>query len=100
MQHFLVILLGMHLGVGLLLLQVGPLSALMREARGDALLSRLILALFILMLWPCLWPSAVYRPQFRMSSLTFELDSRLDPFDQLSQFDRDNVAPSSDALAG
>lgn len=90
MQHFLVILLGLHLGIGLLLLRLGPLSALMREARGDALASRLILAVFILMLWPCLWPSAVYRPQFRMSTLTF---------DALDQFDRDSVAPSSDALA-
>lgn len=106
MQHFLVILLGLHLGIGLLLLRVGPLSALMREARGDDRLSRLILAVFILMLWPCLWPSAVYRPQFRVSALTFDLDSRMDrlsqfnQLNQLNQFDRDSAPPSRDVLAG
>ena len=95
MQHFLVILLGLHLVIGLLLLRVGPLSALMQETRGDALSSRLILAVFILMLWPCLWPTAVYRPQFGLSTLTFNLDSRM-----ANQFDTDNPLVSSDTRAG
>ncbi|MEY4908184.1 MAG: hypothetical protein RL260_1902, partial [Pseudomonadota bacterium] len=49
MQHFLVILLGLHLGIGLLLLQIGPLSHLMHETRGDGLQSRAILAMFLLL---------------------------------------------------
>jgi hypothetical protein len=61
MQHFLVILPSLHLGIGLLLLQVGPLSHLMDETRGDGLNSRIILAALLLLLWPCLWPTAVYR---------------------------------------
>jgi hypothetical protein len=94
MQHFLVILLSLHLGIGLLLLQVGPLSHLMHETRGDGLQSRVILAVFLLLLWPCLWPTAVYRPQFSTSALTFGLSNR--PADQT---DTDNWSPSSDALA-
>ena len=81
MQHFLVILLGLYLGIGLLLLNVGPLSALMQETRRDGLRSRLILAVFLLLLWPCLWPTAVYRPQFGLHALTFELHSRQHPVD-------------------
>lgn len=95
MQHFLVILLGLHLVVGLLLLRVGPLSALMQETRDDALGSRLLLAVFILMLWPCLWPTAIYRPQFGLSTLTFNLDSRM-----ADQFDTDRLLVSSDTRAG
>ena len=94
MQHFPAILLGLHMGIGLLLLRVGPLSHLMHEAREDAPSSRLILAVFLLLLWPCLWPTAVYRPQFGLSSLTFELDSRL-----TAQFDTDRPGLSSDTLA-
>lgn len=93
MQHFLVILLGLHLGIGLLLLNVGPLSDLMRETRQDGLHSRLILAVFLLLLWPCLWPTAVYRPQFGLNALTFEIHSRLD------QVDIDRWSVSSEALA-
>lgn len=95
MQHFLVILLGLHLVIGLLLLRVGPLSALMQETRGDALGSRLLLAVFILMLWPCLWPTAIYRPQFSLSQLTFDVDSRM-----MGQFDTDRLLVSSDTRAG
>jgi hypothetical protein len=93
MQHFLVILLGLHLGIGLLLLQVGPLSHLMRETRGDGLNSRIILAIFLLLLWPCLWPTAVYRPQFSTSALTFGLNSGM------GQAEMDNWSPSSETLA-
>jgi uncharacterized membrane protein (DUF4010 family) len=81
MQHFLVILLGLYLGIGLLLLKVGPLSPLMDETRQEGLHSRMILAAFLLLLWPCLWPSAVYRPQFGLNVLTFEIHSRLDQAD-------------------
>ena len=94
MQHFLVILLGLHLGIGLLLLQVGPLSHLMHETRGDGLNSRLVLAVFLLLLWPCLWPTAVYRPQFGADALTFDLNSA--PMDQV---DADIWSPSSETLA-
>lgn len=94
MQHLLVILLGLHLGIGLLLLQVGPLSHLMDETRGDGLNSRIILALFLLLLWPCLWPTAVYRPQFGASALTFGLNSRW-----LDQVDAVSWSASSEALA-
>ncbi|MEX8492495.1 hypothetical protein [Sphaerotilus sp.] len=93
MQHFLVILLGLHLGIGLLLLNVGPLSDLMRETRQDALNSRLILAVVLLLLWPCLWPTAVYRPQFGLNALTFEIHSRLD------RIDIDKWSASGEALA-
>ncbi|WP_310461494.1 hypothetical protein [Sphaerotilus sp.] len=93
MQHFLVILLGLHLGIGLLLLQVGPLSHLMHESREDALNSRVILAIVLLLLWPCLWPTAVYRPQFGTSALTFGLNSGM------GQAETDNRSSSSDALA-
>jgi hypothetical protein len=93
MQHFLVILLGLHIGIGLLLLQIGPLSRLMEETRHDGWQSRLILAILLLLLWPCLWPTAVYRPQFSSSALTFGLNSRLD------QSDTDIWSPSSDVLA-
>jgi hypothetical protein len=95
MQHFPVLLLGLHMGIGLVLLRVGPLSHLVRESREDAPSSRLLLAIFLLLLWPCLWPTAVYRPQFGLSSLTFELDSRL-----AAQFDTDRLGLSSDTLAG
>lgn len=95
MQHFLVILLGLHLGIGLLLLRVGPLSALMQETRDDAVGSRLILAVFILMLWPCLWPTAIYRPQFSLSQLTFDVDSRM-----MGQFETDRLLVSSGTRAG
>ncbi|MEY4909998.1 MAG: hypothetical protein RL260_3716, partial [Pseudomonadota bacterium] len=78
----------------LLLLQIGPLSHLMHETRGDGLQSRAILAMFLLLLWPCLWPTAVYRPQFSASALTFGMSSRL-----LDQADVDNWSRSSDALA-
>jgi hypothetical protein len=84
MQHFLVILLGLHIGIGLLLLQIGPLSRLMEETRHDGWQSRLILAILLLLLWPCLWPTAVYRPQFSS---------------QLDQSDTDIWSPSSDVLA-
>jgi hypothetical protein len=94
MQHFLVILLSLHLGIGLLLLQVGPLSHLMDETRGDGLNSRIILAALLLLLWPCLWPTAVYRPQFGTSALTFGLNSRL-----MAQAEADHWSPSSEALA-
>jgi hypothetical protein len=93
MQHFLVILLCLHLGIGLLLLNVGPLSALIHESRQDPLFSRLILAVFLLLLWPCLWPTAVYRPQFGLGALTFEIHSRLD------QVDSDRWSASSDVIA-
>jgi hypothetical protein len=91
MQHFLVILLGLHLAIGLLLLQVGPLSRLMDETRGDGLQSRVILALFLLLLWPCLWPTAVYRPQFSHSVLSFGLSSRW----HADQVEADNGSPPS-----
>jgi len=81
MQHFLAILLGLYLGIGLLLLNIGPLSDLMRETRRDSLRSRLILAGLLLLLWPCLWPTAVYRPQFGRNRLTFEIQSRLERAD-------------------
>jgi hypothetical protein len=96
MQHFLVILLSLHLGIGLLLLQVGPLSHLMRETRRDGLGSSLLLGLFLLMLWPCLWPTAVYRPQFSASTLTFDRTGWVDPVDQV---DVDIWSPSNTALA-
>jgi hypothetical protein len=94
MQHFLVILLGLHVGIGLLLLQVGPLSRLMDETRGDGLQSRVILALLLLLLWPCLWPTAVYRPQFSHSVLSFGLSSRW----HADQAETDRRSPSSDDL--
>jgi hypothetical protein len=53
----------------------------MQETRRDGLRSRLILAVFLLLLWPCLWPTAVYRPQFGLHALTFELHSRQHPVD-------------------
>lgn len=93
MQHFLVILLGLHLVIGLLLLQVGPLSHLMQETREDGLQSRAILAVFLLLLWPCLWPTAVYRPQFRASALTFGLSSQW-----LDQVEGDSPSPLIGAL--
>ena len=99
MQHFLVILLGLHLGIGLLLLRVGPLSHLMHETRQDGLGSSLLLGLFLLMLWPCLWPTAVYRPQFSASMLTFDRTGWVDPADRMAQVDADICSPSSAALA-
>lgn len=96
MQHFLVILLSLHLGIGLLLLQVGPLSHLMRETRRDGLGSSLLLGLFLLLLWPCLWPTAVYRPQFSASTLTFDRIGWMDP---AVQVDADIWSPSKTALA-
>ena len=93
MQHFLVILLGLHLGIGLLLLQVGPLSRLMDETRSDGLQSRVLLGLFLLLLWPCLWPTAVYRPQFSHSVLSFGLSSRW----HADQVETDNWSPPSRA---
>jgi hypothetical protein len=95
MQHFPLILLGLHLAIGLLLLQVGPLSRLMDETRGDGLQSRVILALFLLLLWPCLWPTAVYRPQFSHSVLSFGLSSRW----HADQVETDNWSPSREDLA-
>lgn len=96
MQHFLVILLGLHLGIGLLLLHIGPLSDLMRETRAEGIRSAVVLGVFVVMLWPCLWPTAVYRPQFRASALTFERVSVLELEDQV---DADIWSPSSTALA-
>ena len=94
MEHFLVILLSLHLGIGLLLLHVGPLSHLMHETRGEGTGSAILLGLFLVMLWPCLWPTAVYRPQFRASTLTFERASAME-----DQVDADIWSPSSVALA-
>jgi hypothetical protein len=94
MQHFLVILLGLHLGIGLLLLHIGPLSDLMRETRAEGAGSAVLLGTILVMLWPCLWPTAVYRPQFRASALTFERVSMLE-----DQVDADTWSPSSTVLA-
>jgi hypothetical protein len=99
MQHFLVILLGLYLGIGLLLLRIGPLSHLMHETRQDGLGSSLLLGLFLLLLWPCLWPTAVYRPQFGASMLTFDRAGWVDPADPVDQVDADIWSPSSAALA-
>lgn len=87
MEHFLVILLGLHLGIGLL-------SHLMQETRAEGIGSAVLLGVILVMLWPCLWPTAVYRPQFRASALTFERVSVLE-----DQVDADTWSPSSTALA-
>lgn len=78
MRHFLIILMGLHLLIGFVLLRFGPLSEVLRDTEDDVrqqqaangglkasvssmLVSKTIITVFVLLLWPCLWPTAVYR---------------------------------------
>ena len=78
MQYFLDILMGIYLGIGLVLVFRGPLSELIGDAVQEAqvlramqpagerplpraAVSALILGTITVLLWPCLWPTAVCR---------------------------------------
>lgn len=78
MPHALPWLMSAYLGIGVLLLHVGPLHRLLVDAMQEArmrramqpphepplpppLLSALVLGVATLLLWPCLWPTAVCR---------------------------------------
>lgn len=79
MQYFLFALLGLYLAIGVGLLYRGPLSRLIDDSVAEARIlqahrapeeppvpgaavSRAILVVVILLLWPCLWPTAASRP--------------------------------------
>jgi hypothetical protein len=79
MSYFLFALMGAYLAVGLTLLYRGPLSRLIEDSAEEArflqshrlpdeppvpgaFVSKAILVACILLLWPCLWPTAACRP--------------------------------------
>ena len=99
MRHFLIILMGLHVFIGFVLLHRGPLSEVLRDTEDDVrqleaanggkkasassmLVSKSIITVFVLLLWPCLWPTAVYRRE--------ELTSRFAPH---SWYDDQDQAP-------
>ena len=78
MSHALTWLMSAYLGIGVVLLHVGPLHRLIVDAMQEArmrramqpphepplpppMLSALLLGAATLLLWPCLWPTAVCR---------------------------------------